>query len=88
MAPNTGKEDDSNGPEKNEARKKPVVSRDYLRERTKGDAWRCLEHIIWPNVAYFVALHLGSLYGIHLACTSAKLMTTLFGKKSDLFYTV
>jgi len=37
-------------------------------------------HIIWRNVLIFLYLHLGAIYGIYLAFTSAKLITTIFGK--------
>ena len=35
--------------------------------------------IVWRNVIIFGYLHLGALYGLYLALTSAKLATTLFG---------
>lgn len=35
--------------------------------------------IVWRNVAIFVFLHAGALYGLYLAITSAKLVTTIFG---------
>lgn len=38
--------------------------------------------IVWLNVAIFVALHLAALYGLYLAFTSAKLLTSVYGKKN------
>ncbi|KAF7393128.1 hypothetical protein HZH66_008961 [Vespula vulgaris] len=34
--------------------------------------------IVWRNVAIFSGLHIGAIYGVYLALTSAKLLTTLF----------
>nr|CAD7407323.1 unnamed protein product [Timema cristinae]CAD7433152.1 unnamed protein product [Timema monikensis] len=34
--------------------------------------------IVWRNVTLFVILHLSALYGLYLALTSAKILTTLF----------
>ena len=35
-------------------------------------------HIVWRNVIIFVFLHLGALYGLYLAFTSAKFITLVF----------
>lgn len=40
--------------------------------------------IVWRNVIIFGYLHLASLYGLYLALTSAKLLTTLFGNNKYL----
>lgn len=37
-------------------------------------------HIVWRNVMILSSLHIGAIYGIYLTLTSAKLLTTLFGK--------
>lgn len=36
--------------------------------------------IVWRNVIIFVFLHIGALYGVYLAVTSAKIATTVFGE--------
>lgn len=36
--------------------------------------------IVWRNVLIFAYLHLGALYGVYLAITSAKLATVIFGE--------
>lgn len=62
---------------------KTVVSREYLRDRSEVDVdynWNFLDHIIWVNVAYFVLMHAGTLYGVYLAFTSAKWWTLAFCK--------
>lgn len=41
--------------------------------------------IVWRNVAIFSGLHIGAIYGVYLALTSAKLLTTLFGKYTHKF---
>lgn len=35
---------------------------------------------IWKNVLLYIILHIGALYGLYLALTSAKLATVIFGK--------
>lgn len=42
--------------------------------------------IVWRNVLAFVILHLAALYGLYRALTSAKLLTTLFGKINHYLY--
>lgn len=65
---------------------KEVVSRDYLRDRHAVDKeWNCLDHILWVNVLYFVGMHAGTVLGLYLAFTSAKLLTIGFGKFSPMF---
>lgn len=39
-----------------------------------------VRRIVWRNVLIFAYLHLGALYGVYLAFTSAKLATVLFGE--------
>jgi len=39
-----------------------------------------VRRIVWRNVAIFMFLHLGALYGVYLSFTSAKLATVIFGK--------
>lgn len=34
----------------------------------------------WGNIAWFLFLHIGSVYGIYLALTQAKWQTNVFGK--------
>lgn len=36
--------------------------------------------LVWPNVIFFILVHLGSLYGIYLIITKAKWQTTIFSK--------
>lgn len=82
MAPNiqkTSSEIVSNNVNPN-PKQKTVVSRDYLRDRTKYDQWSSLDHIIWPNVGWFALLHVATVYGIYLALYEAKWLTILFGK--------
>ena len=38
------------------------------------------KQIVWQNVIIFTYLHLGAIYGLYLALTSAKIVTTLFGE--------
>jgi len=59
---------------------KDVVSRTYLRERdqTQKDTWSSWDYVKWPNVFWFVILHIGTLYGIYLTFTAAKWPTILF----------
>lgn len=80
MAPNiqkTSSEIVSNNVNPN-PKQKTVVSRDYLRDRTKYDQWSSLDHIIWPNVGWFALLHVATVYGIYLALYEAKWLTILF----------
>lgn len=42
-----------------------------------------VRRIVWRNVVVFSFLHLGALYGIYLAFTSAKLATIVFGEWFD-----
>lgn len=35
--------------------------------------------LVWFNIMWFLLLHVGSLYGIYLALTSAKWQTNVFG---------
>lgn len=42
-----------------------------------------VRRIVWKNVAIFLFLHLGALYGVYLSFTSAKLATVVFGEWSD-----
>lgn len=51
----------------------------------KEKEWNCFEHIIWFNVAWFVGLHLGGLYGSYLVFTQAKIATTLFGNTKKFY---
>lgn len=51
----------------------------------KEKEWNCFEHIIWFNVAWFVGLHLGGLYGAYLVFTQAKIVTTLFGNTKKFY---
>lgn len=46
-----------------------------------------VRRIVWRNVVIFSYLHLGALYGVYLAFTSAKLATIVFGEwfMSDSF---
>lgn len=37
--------------------------------------------IVWKNVIVFLYLHVAALYGLYLAFTSAKLMTTVSGER-------
>lgn len=39
--------------------------------------------IVWRNVIIFVVLHVGALYGLYLAVSSAKIATTVFGENFD-----
>lgn len=39
-----------------------------------------VKKIVWVNVIIFSLLHIFSVYGLYLVFTSAKIMTTLFGK--------
>lgn len=59
--------------------KPSLVSRDFLRDRSKKDEWNSMNHIIWGNVFWFSLLHVASLYGLYLMFTSAKVLTTLWG---------
>lgn len=37
-------------------------------------------NILWGIVLFFVVGHLSAIYGLYLAFTSTKLLTTLFGR--------
>lgn len=39
-----------------------------------------VRQIVWRNVAIFTFLHIAALWGLYRIFTSAKLVTTIFGK--------
>lgn len=36
--------------------------------------------LVWRNIILYIVLHISALYGIYMMLTSAKLLTTIFGK--------
>jgi hypothetical protein len=40
------------------------------------------DHIYYMNIFWFILLHVGAFYGLYVAITQAKLITSLFGKSS------
>jgi hypothetical protein len=71
-------------------------SPEELRERNKLNAnekpgfkkpdfstekWNYWDHLYPVNIAYFIVLHLGAIYGLKLAIFDAKFVTFLFGMK-------
>ena len=77
MAPN------NSGTEIIKPLKPSLVTRDYLRERSKThNDWSAWDYIVWTNVFWFSLLSVGSVYGLYLTLTSARLYTILWGMYS------
>lgn len=51
---------------------------DTQSNETSREKSKYVRRIVWRNVVIFLYLHIASLYGIYLACTSAKWMTVIF----------
>lgn len=41
--------------------------------------------LVWRNIILFAVVHLSAVYGLWLVLTSARIYTSLFGKKTPIF---
>lgn len=52
-----------------------------LEKPQQGYAGRRKIRLVWRNIILFIYLHLAAVYGLWLLLTSAKLITSIFGKQ-------
>lgn len=55
-----------------------VMLADVPNEKVASEKYQL--RLVWRNIAVFVYLHAIALYGIYLMLTSAKILTSLWGK--------